>query len=73
MESLGCLSKLTEDEIKAAKSLLPEPTTLLQMSQEAKATSATLGQVRVVFQIREHTKLSTGMTYFWHPVYAEQV
>lgn len=73
MESRGCLSKLTEDEIKAAKSLLPEPITLAQMSQKAETDSATLGRVRVVFQIREHTKYSTGMTYFWHPVYAEQV
>ena len=73
MESRGCLSKLTEEEIKAAKSLLPEPTTLAQMSQKAEVDSANLGRVCVVFQIREHTKLSIGMTYFWYPVYAEQV
>lgn len=73
MESRGCLSQLSDDEIKAAKNLLPEPTTLAQMSKTAETDSATLGRVSVVFQIREHTKLSTGMTYFWHPVYAEQV
>lgn len=73
MESRGCLSKLLDDEITAAKSLLPEPTTLAQMSHKVEVDSATHGRVRVVFQIREHTRLSTGMTYFWHPVHAEPV
>ena len=73
MESRGCLSKLTEKEIEAAKSLLPSPKSLAQMSQTAEVDSTTLGRVSVVFHIREHTKLSTGMTYFWFPVHAEQV
>lgn len=71
MESNGCLSRVTEADIAAARNSLPEAA-YGHMTKSVEVDSPVLGRISISFRCKVHTKFSWGTTYHWQAVYAEQ-